>query len=52
MLRWRTEVDDRERLLIAAENYMVVEKPEEEGFEEMVKPTGSREEAEKIASLV
>jgi hypothetical protein len=52
MLRWRTEIDDRERSLIAAGIYFVAEKPEEEVFEEMVMLTGSREEAERIASLV
>jgi hypothetical protein len=52
MLRWRTEIDDRERFLIAAGIYFVAEKPEEEVFEEMVMLTGSREEAEGIASLV
>jgi hypothetical protein len=52
ILRWRTEIDDRERSLIAAGIYFVAEKPEEEVFEEMVMLTGSREEAERIASLV
>jgi hypothetical protein len=36
MLRWRTEIDDRERFLIAAVIYFVAEKPEEEVFEEML----------------
>ncbi|MEM2472947.1 MAG: hypothetical protein QXQ96_10620 [Sulfolobales archaeon] len=47
-----SEIDDRGRFLIAAGIYFVAEKPEEEVFEEMVMLTGSREEAERIASLV
>jgi hypothetical protein len=52
MLWLGSGIDDRGRFLIAAGIYFVAEKPEEEVFEDMVMLTGSREEAERIASLV
>jgi hypothetical protein len=52
MLWLGSGIGDLGRFLIAAGIYFVAEKPEEEVFEEMVMLTGSREEAERIASLV
>jgi hypothetical protein len=52
MLWLGSGIGDLGRSLIAAGIYFVAEKPEEEVFEDMVMLTGSREEAERIASLV
>ncbi len=50
-LRWRTGLEEWERLLLAAAMYMVDPRPEKEVFKDMEELVGG-EMAERIASLV
>ena len=52
MLSERALISRREILLVAAAKYMVDPRPEEEVLEEIARAVGSREVAERIASLV
>jgi len=51
VIRYRREIEDWEKKLVAVAIYFVEPRPEEEVFEEMTRLV-TREEAERIASLV
>lgn len=52
MLKWKNKLEDWEKPLVAAAIYFVDPRPEEEVFKDMVELLGSKDEAERIASLV